>query len=130
MKTFRTLVTSTLIVLLGLASTASAQERHVVPSTTIGQAVTAQTTQDQANRDAVKATLAREEVRAIAARAGVDLTRASAAVDTFTPDQLAQAAAAAKHVDESLVGGASTVTISTTTIIIALLILIIVLVAD
>jgi hypothetical protein len=129
MKTLRTLAAGSLIVLLGLASPAAAQDRHVMPASAIGQALANQADQDQAHRTAIKNTLARQEVRAVALKAGIDLARATAAVDTMSDDQLAQAAAVADRVDQSLAGGASTVTISTTTIIIALLIIILIVVA-
>jgi hypothetical protein len=130
MKTLRTFVAGSLILLLGSAAPALAQDRHIVPSSALKDAVAAKAATETADRAAGRAVLAREEVRAVAAKTGLDLDRAAASVDTLSANQLAQAAAAARQIDQSLVGGASTVTISTTTIIIALLILIIILVAD
>jgi hypothetical protein len=60
---------------------------------------------------------------------GVDLTRVTTAVSTLQGAELERAGAAARQVNEALVGGASTVVISTTTIIIALLVLLLLIVA-
>jgi len=73
--------------------------------------------------------LARPEVREAAAKVGLDLSRATAAVDTLEGADLARAADAARQVDQQLVGGASTITITTTTLIIILLLVILLVVA-
>ena len=73
--------------------------------------------------------LARPEVQAVASSLGLDLTRATAAVDTMSGADLARAADAAQQVNQQLVGGASTVVISTTTIIIILLLVILLIIA-
>ena len=65
----------------------------------------------------------------MAASMGVDLGRASSAVDTLTGVDLEQAANAARQVNDQLTGGASTIVISTTTIIIILLLVIILIIA-
>jgi hypothetical protein len=127
MRTFHHLVAATLT--LGLASSAAAQPRHVVdPAAVAGTARQHAVGQEQ-DRAAIREALARPEVRSVAAKTGVDLGRLSAAVDTLPPSDLARAAAAARDVNQSLVGGASTVTISTTAIIIGLLVLILLIVA-
>ena len=64
-----------------------------------------------------------------AAKLGVDLSRAVAAVDTLQGADLARAADAARHVNDRLAGGASTITITTTTLIIILLVAILLIVA-
>ena len=87
--------------------------------------------QDQADRDAILALLARTEVRQIAARAGLSLEKAQAAVSTLQGQDLKDLASQARQVNNDLVGGNSNIVISTTTIIIVLLIVIlIVLIAD
>ena len=60
---------------------------------------------------------------------GIDVDRLSAAVSTMSVADAERAADAARQVNDSLVGGASSVTISTTTIIIALLVIILLIVA-
>ena len=128
MQTLRTLAAGSLIVLLAFASPVSAQERHVVDPSLLAQTVAGAATQQEADRAAVRATLAREEVRGMVAKAGLDIDVVTASVDTLDAATLAQAAASARPIDQSLVGGAS-VTFSTTTIIIALLIIIRIVVA-
>ena len=81
-----------------------------------------------ADREAVARLLARPEVEKIAGEAGIDLRRATQAAATLGGEQLADLAAQARQVEQSLAGGQS-VTISTTLIIIALLVLIIIIVA-
>jgi hypothetical protein len=118
-------------------STAFAEARHVVDPSALAGAVREHADRIDADRAVVRATLARPEVQALAAAAGLDLVRLPTAVDTLSPADAAKAASAARAVDLSiaqadvaaLVGGASTVTISTTTIIIGLLVLILIIVA-
>jgi hypothetical protein len=64
----------------------------------------------------------------MAARVGLSLEKAEAAVSTLQGDDLHQIAGEARAAEQDLVGGAS-VTISTTVIIIALLIVILIIVA-
>jgi hypothetical protein len=83
-------------------------------------------TGEQADRDAILSLLQRAEVRDVAAKAGLSLDKAQAAVSTLQGTDLQQAASQARQVQNDLAGGASTVVISTTTIIIVLLIVLIV----
>ena len=64
-------------------------------------------------------------MRGVAAKAGLSVEQAEAAVSTLQGDQLRQAAGQARAVNQDLAGGA-TVVITTTTIIIILLIIIII----
>ena len=119
-----------LLATLMVAPAAHAQT-HVVDRTALAQAVQERVSRDQADRDAILALLARSEVRQIAARTGLSLETAHAAVSTLQGQELTDLASQARQVNDDLAGGASTVTISTTTIIIVLLIIIlIVLIAD
>ena len=114
-----------------LVAPAAQAQTHVVAKTALAQAVQERVSQDQADRDAILALLARTEVRQIAARAGLSLETAQAAVSTLQGQDLQDLASQARQVNNDLAGGASTVVISTTTIIIVLLIVIlIVLIAD
>lgn len=129
MRTLRTLLVAPLVVVTALSSVTFAQERHVVNPAAMAGAISQHVAAQDANRAVVREALSRPEVRELAAKAGIDLTRLSAAVDTMSTADLERAAEAAQQVNDSLVGGATTIVISTTTIIIALLILIVVLVA-
>lgn len=128
MRTLTTLISGALLLILGLATAAHAQERHAVAPSALAAAVTGHVVARDADRDAIREALARPEVRAVAERAGLDIDRAAASIDSLDSSSLERAAASARQVNQALVGGASTVTISTTTIIIVLLIIILVLV--
>src|SRR5262245_8682083 len=118
------IVRRSLAVILATLMTAPAAQAqtHVVGKAALTQAVQERVKQDQADRDAILALLARSEVRQIAAQAGLPLEKAQAAVSILQGQDLKDVASQARQVNDDLVGGASTVTISTTTIIIVLLI--------
>ena len=128
MRTLRTLHVGTLVIALTFPSSALAQERHVLDRSALTQAVAEQVAREDAERAAIHGALDRPEVRSVAAKAGIDMDRVNATVDTLSGTALTQAASAAQDVNEALVGGA-TVTITTTTIIIALLVIILIIVA-
>jgi hypothetical protein len=114
-----------------LVAPAAQAQTHVVGKKALTQAVQERVSQDQADRDAIRALLARTEVRLIAERAGLSLEKAQAAVSTLQGQDLKDFASQARQVNNDLAGGASNIVISTTTIIIVLLIIIlIVLIAD
>jgi hypothetical protein len=127
------LVRRTLAIILAvlvMAPAANAQT-HVINKSALDKAVQARVAQDQADREAITALLARPQVREVAAKAGLSLEKASAAVSTLQGSDLREVASQARQVNNDLAGGASTVVISTTTIIIILLLVIlIVVIAD
>ena len=129
MRTIPTLLAAPLILILGLATSARAQDRHAVPASALAAAVQDHADTVAADREAIREALNRPEVRAVAERTGLDLDRAAASIDKLDSSSLARAAESARQVNDALVGGASTVTISTTTIIIVLLLIILILVA-
>jgi hypothetical protein len=124
MKIVRRSLAIILAVLL-MAPAAQAQS-HVIGKSALAQAVQERVSQDQADREAIRALLQREEVRQVALKAGLSLEKAQAAVSTLQGQELNQIAAQARQIDNTLAGGASTVVISTTTIIIVLLIVILI----
>ena len=129
MQSVRTLLVFPLIVLLMASSSAFAAQQHVVTPGQIATTVADGVAKQDANRAAVHEALARPEVQAVASKLGLDLTRATAAIDTLSGEDLARAADAAQQVNQQLVGGASTIVISTTTIIIILLLVILLIIA-
>jgi hypothetical protein len=129
MRLIERLLVFPLGLLIALSTPAFADAQHAVAPRDVAAVVAQHVAQQEADRAAVHEALARPEVREMAARMGVDLSRANAAVDTLNGADLARTAGAARQVNQSLVGGASTVVISTTTIIIALLVLILIIVA-
>ena len=106
----------------------SAQE-HVVDQATLDQVVADRVRQKADDREAIRRVLELEQVRKVAAGAGLDLRRAETAVAALDDSELALLAAKARTVNETLAGGQSTIEISTTVIIVFLLVLILLIVA-
>lgn len=113
------------LAVLFTAPMAMAQD-HVINTSALNKAVQQRVTSEQADRAAIMSLLQRAEVRDVAAKAGLSLDKAQAAVSTLQGADLQQAASQARQVQNDLAGGASTVVISTTTIILVLLIVLIV----
>ena len=124
MKMFRQILGATLAVML-CAPAAFAQQTHVINQSALDQAVQQRVSQDQADRDALRSFLHNPAVKGVAAKAGLSVDRAEAAVSTLQGDELRQAASQARTVNRDLAGG-STLVISTTTIILILLIVILI----
>jgi predicted xylose isomerase-like sugar epimerase len=110
------------------STTAFAQQRHVVDSSSLKQAVAGKVHTDAQNRAAVRSVLQHTEVRQMADRLGLNLVTADAAVGTMNSADLARVATSAREADAALAGGANTVIISTTTLL--LILIIVLLVAD
>jgi hypothetical protein len=106
----------------------SAQE-HVVDQATLDQVVADRVRQKADDREAIRRVLELEQVRKVAAGAGLDLRRAETAVVALDDSELGLLAAKARTVNETLAGGQSTIEISTTVIIVFLLVLILLIVA-
>jgi len=129
MRILRMSIVPALIALTAFPSLAAADERHAVAPAALAAAVAGHAAKQDADRESIRQVLARPEVSEIASKTGLDMTHVSATAETLTGADLERAAAAARQVNDSLVGGASNVVISTTTIIIALLIVILIIVA-
>jgi hypothetical protein len=125
MQMFRRILATTLAVMLFAPSGAWAQQTHVIKQSALDQAVQQRVSQDQADREALRTFLQNPAVKDVAAKAGLSIDRANAALSTLQGDQLRQAASQARAVSQDLAGGA-TVVITTTTIIIILLIILII----
>ena len=124
MQVFRRILATTLAVML-CAPAAWAQQTHIVNKSALDQAVQQRVSQDQADREALRTFLQNPAVKSVAAKAGVSVEQAQAAVSTLQGDNLRQAASQARAVNADLAGGA-TVVITTTTIIIVLLIILLI----
>ena len=122
MRIVRRILGTTLALLL-CAPAAWAQQTHVINQSALDQAVQQRVSQDQADREALRAFLQNPAVKGVAAKAGLSVARAESAVSTLQGSELRQAASQARAVNADLAGGA-TVVITTTTIIIVLLIMI------
>jgi hypothetical protein len=110
-----------------VAPTASAQN-HVIGKNALDKAVQERVAREQSDREAIRSLLQRPEVRDVAAKAGISLEKASAAVAALEGEDLRQIASQARQANNELAGGA-TVVITTTTIILILLIIILIIVA-
>lgn len=116
------------LVLVLMAPVARAQQ-HVVGQSALEQAVRDRVAEQQSDRDAIKSLLRRAEVKDIAAKAGLSLEKAEAALSALEGDDLRELANHARSVQNDLAGGASAIVISTTTIIIILLLVLLIIVA-
>lgn len=114
------------LALMMMAPVAGAQQQHAIDRAGLDQAVQLRLAEQQADRDAIRSLLRRPEVRDVAAKAGLSLSTAEAAVSVLDAAELGELAQQARHVENDLAGGASTVVISTTTIIIILLLVILI----
>ena len=124
MRIVRRLLAVCLAVLF--AAPAVGAQDHVINRSALDKAVQQRVSQEQADRAAIVSLLQRDEVRQIAAKAGISLDTAQAAVSTLQGKDLQLAAQQARQVQNDLAGGASTIVISTTTIIIVLLLVILI----
>jgi cell division protein FtsL len=109
-------------------SVAGEPRRHVVDDVEIQARIDSQASQENADRQAIDHLLQRSQVREIAASAGLDIQRASAAVAVLSGEQLKDVAARARAADAQF-GGSQRVTLTYTAIIIILLVIIILIVA-
>jgi hypothetical protein len=100
----------------------------VVTAAELERAVAARHDADEASRAALRSLLARDEVKAVANSAGVDLQQARSAIATLDSAELRTLAAQAAAADQALAGGDMTIQISVVTLL--LIIIIIILLAD
>jgi hypothetical protein len=114
--------------LLLWSAPAMAQEKHVVDPSAMREAMTAQATTDQQNRDAVLGVLQQSQAREMAERLGLSLERAEGALSTLTSAELADLAVPARQANADLAGGANVIVISVTTLL--LIIIIVILLVD
>jgi hypothetical protein len=124
---FRRILGVTVALSLCVAPVTWAQQTHVATNATLDQAVQQRVNQERADRAELHELLHQPAVRDAAAKAGLSIDQADAAVSTLQGRDLAAAASQARVVNAQLTGGANTIVISTTTIIIALLIVILIL---
>ena len=105
------------------------EAQHAVAPSTLASTVAGHAAEQDADRAAIRAALARPEVKDVAEKAGVDLDHANAVVNTLDGATLDHAASVARQVNQQLAGGDSTLVISTTTVIIILLLVLLIVVA-
>ena len=125
MRTLRTFSAVVLALLLIPVQSVHATEgsQSLVSRTALDNAVARKLSQDDSARDSVRTLLAREDVKAIASRYGLDTARAAAAVDALQGDELQRVAGLSANAEQQLAGGDYVVSIS---LVSALLIVIII----
>jgi len=104
----------------------STEGRHVVDPAQMRQAIADQATTDQQNRAAVLNVLQRTQVRELAARLGLNVTRAENAVSTLDSAELERLAGPALIADAQMAGGSTTIVISVTTLLLIIIIVILI----
>lgn len=123
----RTIAVGFAVFSLLLGSSAIAQQRHIVDAVAMNRAVVAQTATDQQNRDVVIGVLHQPQVQVLAAKLGLNVTKAEAAIGTISGSELKELATQARATTNApLSGGSNTVIISTTTLLLILIIVILV----
>ena len=123
----KNLAVAALITTLGFGSQpAFAQQAVVVDRAAVDQALGAKVLSDESARDAVRTLLARDEVKAMAANLGLDLSRANTAVSTLQGADLQRVSDRAAVANDMLAGGDQTVTVSLVAILLIVIIIILV----
>lgn len=120
----RTTVVAFFVFSLLLASSAMAQQAHVVDTGGLHHAVVERLATDQQNRDTLVGVLHRSDVIDVAGRLGLSVTRAENAVATLDSAELANLAGQIRTADVNLAGGSNTIIISTTTLLLIVIIVI------
>lgn len=111
--------------LLFVSSLARAQQLE--PETADEPAAIAMQTDEEADRDALRRFVAREDVQRVARLADLDLEKASAGVLALEGEQLSRAADQARALEDRM-GSQDTITIQATTLIIILLVILLIVV--
>src|SRR5687768_8569117 len=96
---------SVLVVLLSIITAAPrvfAQASHTAPQSAIDAALQQHVAATDAERQRVLRLLERDEIKAVAGQAGVDLQQVASAVGTMSPQELARVAAQASQVEQAL----------------------------
>ena len=99
--------------------------RHVTDVADLRQAVAEQVATDQLNRAAILGVLRQSQVRELAGRLGLTVTRAENAVSVLDSAELARVAVQARQIEVDLAGG-DTIVISVTTLLLIVILLILI----
>ncbi len=119
------MVAIVLLPVLLISSPAFAQQGRVVDAAAMRQALATKAESESAQRESVRRVLDRTDVRDMAARLGLSLERAEAAVMILSGPELNTLALHAASIETAgLPGGAHTVVISVTTLLLLLIIVI------
>jgi hypothetical protein len=104
----------------------AAADTSAVQAGDLDAALAVSAVQENVAREQVKALLARDDVRAMAAAAGLDLRRADAAVATLDGEELQRVAQNAAAANEALAGGSAiTISLAAAILIVILVVLLV-----
>jgi hypothetical protein len=104
------------------------QASTVVDRAAVDQALGEKVVSDESARDSIRTLLGRDDVKAMAEGAGLDVRRAVSAVSALEGADLQRMAARATAANDLLAGGATTVTISL--VVLLLIVIIVILLAS
>ena len=124
----RVVGTVAMISLCATVAHANPTTNHVVGATELHAAIAVRNDDEASQRATIQSLLSRPEVRAWAAKAGLDLERAQRRAATVEGEELQRLASHARLADAQLTGG-DAVVIGSTALIIILLVIVIILVA-
>jgi hypothetical protein len=128
MRSFKRFLAAGLTALMCLQALPARADQSIVGTADLDRVLRARVDAETAARDTIKDLLARDEVRAVAGRAGLDLKRANAAVDTLQGAELQEMATRAAAADAALAGGKD-ITITISLVALLLIIIIVILLA-
>jgi ABC-type multidrug transport system fused ATPase/permease subunit len=111
------------LVFLAASAPVTAATDHVVSGSDIQRALRQQTQADT-QRATILGLLQRQELRELAARAGLDMRSAESAVRTLEGEELTSLAQHASAAERELAGGVKTITISVVTLLLIVIIII------
>ncbi len=114
-------------VLATAAPVAASHNPSVVTTQDLQQAVAAKSATRDADRAAIRGLLERPQVQTIAARAGLDVNRAIARVNTLSGQDLSSLAARARTLNAQIAGGDDTIVLSTTGLLVIILVIVLLL---
>lgn len=100
------------------------QATTVVNRAAVDQALEEKVVSDESARDSIRALLGRDDVKAMAEGAGLNVRRAATAVSTLEGADLQRVASRAAAANELLAGGTTTITISLVAILLIVIIVI------
>jgi hypothetical protein len=121
---FNKLVALALLPMFLISSPALAQQARVVDDAAMSQALAGKADAEQAQRELVRRVLDRNDAREMAARLGLSVERADAAVATLGTAELTTLAGHAAGVESAALAGGSTIVISTVSLLLILIIVI------
>lgn len=121
----RIFVVFSLLVLTTLVQAQEEQEAQIVTDTELNEAISERSNSEEADRAAIQSVLRRTDVREIAERYGLNLTKAQAGITILNGAELNRLAYQARQIDQKVAGGDFVDVADNTYTIIAIVILVV-----